>query len=47
MRFEGQVAFITGCVTGIGRGVAQAFSDAGMQLALSYRNEAQRAETAA
>ena len=37
--WEGRVAFITGAVTGIGLGVAQAFADAGMRLALSYRNE--------
>jgi NAD(P)-dependent dehydrogenase (short-subunit alcohol dehydrogenase family) len=33
-------------VTGIGLGVAQAFADAGMRLALSYRNEDDRAHTA-
>ncbi|MPT24312.1 MAG: SDR family NAD(P)-dependent oxidoreductase, partial [Starkeya sp.] len=37
-----QVAFVTGGVTGIGLGVAQALSDAGLRLALSYRNEAHR-----
>jgi NAD(P)-dependent dehydrogenase (short-subunit alcohol dehydrogenase family) len=47
MSFAGQVAFITGGVTGIGLGVAQAFSDAGLRLALSYRNEDHRAQTAA
>ena len=46
MSFSGQVAFITGGVTGIGLGVAQALSDAGLRLALSYRNEDHRAETA-
>src|SRR5690606_26131931 len=40
--WEGRVAFITGAVTGIGLGVAQAFADAGMRLALSYRNEDDR-----
>jgi NAD(P)-dependent dehydrogenase (short-subunit alcohol dehydrogenase family) len=45
--WEGRVAFITGAVTGIGLGVAQAFADAGMKLALSYRNEDDRAATAA
>lgn len=45
MSFKGQVAFITGGVTGIGLGVAQAFSDAGLRLALSYRNEDHRART--
>ncbi len=44
--WEGRVAFITGAVTGIGLGVAQAFADAGMRLALSYRNEDDRARTA-
>jgi NAD(P)-dependent dehydrogenase (short-subunit alcohol dehydrogenase family) len=44
--WEGRVAFITGAVTGIGLGVAQAFADAGMRLALSYRNEDDRAHTA-
>jgi NAD(P)-dependent dehydrogenase (short-subunit alcohol dehydrogenase family) len=39
------VAFVTGAVTGIGLGVAQAFADAGMRLALSYRNEDDRAHT--
>ena len=46
MSFAGQVAFITGGVTGIGLGVAQAFSDAGLRLALSYRNEEHRTQTA-
>lgn len=44
--WEGRVAFVTGAVTGIGLGVAQAFADAGMRLALSYRNEDDRARTA-
>jgi NAD(P)-dependent dehydrogenase (short-subunit alcohol dehydrogenase family) len=44
--WEGRVAFITGAVTGIGLGVAQAFANAGMRLALSYRNEDDRARTA-
>jgi Short-chain alcohol dehydrogenase of unknown specificity len=39
----GKVAFITGAGTGIGFGIARAFSNAGMRLALSYRNEEQRA----
>ena len=47
MSFAGQVAFVTGGVTGIGLGVAQALSDAGLRLALSYRNEDHRAQTAA
>lgn len=45
--WEGRVAFVTGAVTGIGLGVAQAFADAGMKLALSYRSEDDRAATAA
>lgn len=45
--WTGQVAFVTGGVTGIGLGVAQALSDAGLRLALSYRNEEHRARTAA
>ena len=44
--WEGRVAFVTGAVTGIGLGVAQAFADAGMRLALSYRNEDDKARTA-
>ena len=44
--WEGRVAFVTGAVTGIGLGVAQAFADAGMKLALSYRNEDDKARTA-
>lgn len=46
-QWAGRVAFITGAVTGIGLGVAQAFADAGMKLALSYRNEDDRAKAAA
>lgn len=42
MDWNGKVAFITGAGTGIGFGVARAFSNAGMRLALSYRNEGQR-----
>ncbi len=45
-QWAGRVAFITGAVTGIGLGVAQAFADAGMRLALSYRNEDDRAKAA-
>ena len=36
--WQGRAAFITGAVTGIGLGVAQAFADHGFRLALSYRN---------
>ncbi|TIX48807.1 SDR family NAD(P)-dependent oxidoreductase [Alteraurantiacibacter aquimixticola] len=46
-QWEGRVAFVTGAATGIGLGVAQAFADAGMRLALSYRNEDDRAATEA
>ncbi|MEO5598227.1 MAG: SDR family oxidoreductase [Novosphingobium sp.] len=41
-----RVAFITGGVSGLGLGIAQAFSNAGMRLALSYRNEDYRAAAA-
>lgn len=44
--WQGQVAFITGGVSGLGLGIAKACSDAGMRLALSYRNEDYRAEAA-
>ncbi|MEZ5893340.1 MAG: SDR family oxidoreductase [Parvularculaceae bacterium] len=46
MHWQGKTAFITGGVSGIGFGVARAFSNAGMRLALSYRNEAYKAEAA-
>jgi NAD(P)-dependent dehydrogenase (short-subunit alcohol dehydrogenase family) len=45
--WQGRVAFITGGVSGLGLGIAKACSDAGMQLALSYRNEDYRAQAAA
>lgn len=45
--WQGRVAFISGGVSGLGLGIAQAFSDAGMRLALSYRNEDYRASAAA
>ena len=44
--WKGRVAFVTGAVTGIGLGVAQAFADAGMRLALSYRDEGDKARAA-
>ncbi|MEO6041256.1 MAG: SDR family oxidoreductase [Croceibacterium sp.] len=44
--WEGRVAFVSGAVTGIGLGVAQAFADAGIRLALSYRNADDKARTA-
>ena len=45
--WQGRVAFITGAVSGLGLGVAQAFADAGLRLALSYRKEADRDAAAA
>ncbi len=44
MDWQGKTAFITGGVSGIGFGIARAFAEAGMDLILSYRNEAYRAE---
>lgn len=44
--WHGRVAFISGGVSGLGLGIAKAFSDAGMRLALSYRNEDYRAQAA-
>ncbi len=44
MDWQGKTAFITGGVSGIGFGIARAFSDAGMDLILAYRNEAYRAD---
>lgn len=42
MDWSGKTAFITGAGTGLGFGIARAFSNAGMRLALSYRDEDQR-----
>lgn len=42
MVWRGRTAFITGGVSGIGFGIARAFSNAGIKLILSYRNEAYR-----
>ena len=42
MDWRGKTAFITGGVSGIGFGIARAFSNAGTRLALSYRNDAYR-----
>jgi NAD(P)-dependent dehydrogenase (short-subunit alcohol dehydrogenase family) len=39
MDFKGKTAFITGGVSGLGFGIARAFSAAGIRLILSYRNE--------
>lgn len=44
--WQGRVAFITGGVSGLGLGIAKACSDAGMRLALSWRNEDYRARAA-
>ncbi len=43
--WHGKTAFITGGVSGIGFGIAQAFAEAGIKLVLSYRNEAYRAKS--
>ncbi len=42
MNWQGRTAFITGGVSGIGLGIAQAFAGAGMKVILAYRNEAHR-----
>jgi NAD(P)-dependent dehydrogenase (short-subunit alcohol dehydrogenase family) len=47
MDWQGKTAFITGGVSGIGFGIARAFSDAGMDLILAYRNEAYRIDAEA
>jgi NAD(P)-dependent dehydrogenase (short-subunit alcohol dehydrogenase family) len=47
MNWQGKTAFITGGVSGIGFGIARAFSNAGMDLILAYRNESYRAEAEA
>jgi NAD(P)-dependent dehydrogenase (short-subunit alcohol dehydrogenase family) len=44
MNWQGKTAFITGGVSGIGFGIARAFSAAGIELILSYRNAAYRTE---
>jgi NAD(P)-dependent dehydrogenase (short-subunit alcohol dehydrogenase family) len=46
MKFAGRTALITGGVSGIGFGIARAFSNAGIELILTYRDEAYRAEAA-
>lgn len=47
MDWTGKAAFITGGVSGLGFGIARAFHEAGMRLALSYRDESARAAAAA
>lgn len=44
MDWHGKTAFITGGVSGIGFGIARAFAEAGLNLILSYRNDAYRTE---
>ena len=46
MNWQGRRALITGGVTGIGFGIARAFSDAGMELVLTWRNPAHREQAA-
>jgi NAD(P)-dependent dehydrogenase (short-subunit alcohol dehydrogenase family) len=46
MNWRGKTAFITGGVSGLGLGIAQAFGKAGMHLILSYRNEEYREKSA-
>jgi NAD(P)-dependent dehydrogenase (short-subunit alcohol dehydrogenase family) len=45
--WKGKTALITGGVSGIGFGIARAFSEAGIDLILTYRNEGYRAEAEA
>ncbi len=47
MEWKGKTALITGGVSGIGFGIARAFSAAGVDLILTYRNEDYRAEAEA
>jgi NAD(P)-dependent dehydrogenase (short-subunit alcohol dehydrogenase family) len=44
MKFAGRTALITGGVSGIGFGIARAFSAAGIELILTYRDEGYRTE---
>jgi NAD(P)-dependent dehydrogenase (short-subunit alcohol dehydrogenase family) len=46
MKFAGRTALITGGVSGIGFGIARAFSNAGIELILTYRDEGHRSEAA-
>jgi NAD(P)-dependent dehydrogenase (short-subunit alcohol dehydrogenase family) len=45
--WQSKTAFITGGVSGIGLGIAQAFAEAGIDLILSYRSENYRAKAEA
>jgi len=47
MEWQGKTALITGGVSGIGFGIARAFSAAGIDLVLTYRNEDYRAQAEA
>ena len=47
MDFKGKTALITGGVSGIGFGIARAFTAAGIELVLTYRNEEYRARAEA
>ena len=47
MDVKSKTALITGGVSGIGFGIARAFANAGVDLVLTYRNEAYRAEAQA
>jgi NAD(P)-dependent dehydrogenase (short-subunit alcohol dehydrogenase family) len=47
MNFTGRTALITGGVSGIGFGIARAFCAAGIELVLTYRNEAYCAQAQA
>jgi NAD(P)-dependent dehydrogenase (short-subunit alcohol dehydrogenase family) len=47
MDWKGKTALITGGVSGIGLGIARAFAAAGIDLVLTYRNEAYREQAAA
>jgi NAD(P)-dependent dehydrogenase (short-subunit alcohol dehydrogenase family) len=46
MKWTGRTALITGGVSGIGFGIARAFSRAGIELILTYRDEGYRREAA-
>jgi NAD(P)-dependent dehydrogenase (short-subunit alcohol dehydrogenase family) len=46
MKFTGSTALITGGVSGIGFGIARAFSAGGIELILTYRDEGQRTDAA-